>query len=91
VCTFVYHVTFLNCLLHLFLIEICGVFVQACYMIFCMKVSVFCFSVFLSIVTMVFYFCLLLLLLGYFFVGCYLFGLDYVDVFYVGYCVCLLS
>jgi len=30
----------------------------------------FCFSVFLSIVTMVFYFCLLLLILGYFFVGC---------------------
>ena len=46
---------------------------------------------FLSIVTMVFYFCLLLLLLGYLFVGCSLFGLDYVDVFYVGYCVCLLS
>jgi len=35
-----------------------------------------------------FMFFLLLLLLGYFVVGCFLFGLDYVDVFYVGYYVC---
>ena len=34
-CAFVYHyVAFFNCLLNVFLIEICGVFVQAGYVIF---------------------------------------------------------
>ena len=78
---FVYHyVTFFNCLLNLFLIEICRVFVQMCYMIFLNESMNF---LFLLIMTMVF--CLLLLLLGYFVVGCSLFGLDCVDIFYVGY------